>query len=68
MSKLIYKGDGKRFVPGVPARNLSVEESNALPEKVRSLCLSSGLYSEEGQEEKVKAAPATDQPKEAVNG
>jgi hypothetical protein len=68
MNKLIYKGTGVRFIPGVPARDLSTEEANALPESVVKLCLSSGLYAEEGKEEKVKAAPATDQPKEAING
>lgn len=40
-----YKGDGA-FVVGVPKRDLSAEEWAKLPDDVKELCLTTGLYEE----------------------
>lgn len=40
-----YKGtDPKQYILGVPARNLSDEEFEALPKDVQDACLKSNLY------------------------
>ena len=38
-----YTGDGD-YILGVPARDLSVDEFEALPEGIREQCVDNGLY------------------------
>lgn len=40
---LRYAGKGD-YLPGVPARDLSVQEFEALPETIQQQCLDLGLY------------------------
>lgn len=42
--KYTYNGDGTQFVMGVPARDLSSAEFEALPQEQQEECLLSGLY------------------------
>lgn len=42
MAKIIY--NGKNFVQGIPARDLTQEEWDALPEELKDLAVSSGIY------------------------
>lgn len=44
-----YVGEGK-FLPGIPARDLSVDEWAALSDEVRGVCLSEGMYAPVGGE------------------
>ncbi len=39
-----YLGDGTNYVEGVPARNLTRDEWNALREERRAYALATGLY------------------------
>lgn len=38
-----YSGEGQ-FIPGVPARDLTVQEWAVLPHAVQAVCLSTGVY------------------------
>ena len=40
---VIYFGAGE-FIGGVPARDLTLEEWNALPSKLQSQCLATNVY------------------------
>lgn len=39
-----FAGDGSMFFGGVPARNLSRAEWDAIPDRVREAALATGLY------------------------
>lgn len=39
-----YLGEGRAWVAGAPARDLTADEWERLPEAVRARCVSTGLY------------------------
>lgn len=39
-----YTGNGSQFIAGVPARDLTEAEFNALPQEQQDACIKSGLY------------------------
>jgi len=39
-----YQSDGTQYVNGVPARDLTQSEFDALPADLQAACLESGLY------------------------
>lgn len=39
-----YVGDGHAWIPGVPMRDVTVEEWAALSDEQRQTCLATGLY------------------------
>ena len=39
-----WKGDGTGYVPGVPQRDLTADEWEALPEALRKVAAAAGLY------------------------
>lgn len=43
-----YVGNGY-FVPGVPMRDIPIDEWEALPEELRDKALALGLYQKEGE-------------------
>jgi len=57
MAKITYSG--KNFIQGIPARDLTQEEWDALPDEVKELAVSSGVYKVES-----KPAPKVVQSKE----
>ena len=43
-----YQSDGTAFIAGVPARDLTDAEFEALPKEQKEECIKSGLYAPEG--------------------
>jgi hypothetical protein len=39
-----YQSDGRQYVNGVPARDLTSDEFNALSADLQAACVDSGLY------------------------
>ncbi len=39
-----FVGDGSAYLPGVPMRDMTVEEWSALPDALRTAASASGLY------------------------
>jgi hypothetical protein len=58
VDEIQYRGDGDAWIEGVPTRNLTREEWEALPEEKRTAALESQLYVEPEQTLSRAAKPA----------
>lgn len=52
MAKAIYIASNGEFIPGIPARDLTSEEWEAIDPKLRASLVKAGVYKEQGSTKK----------------